>query len=90
MAHKTPLTFRIRISYHDENGLWSADCPDLESCQAFGVTMDEARNRILDVIGDRIHLALQEAKFPSLGTRIREKASQMTHRDMSETIQIGA
>lgn len=88
MEFVSRLTFRVRLT-HDDDGLWYADCLDLDGCHTFGATKEEALENIHEVIGDRILAGVDEARQRT-ADRYQGRAGHWSERSTTETIEIQA
>jgi predicted RNase H-like HicB family nuclease len=56
-------TYHINIFYHEEEGSYIADIPDLKYCSAFGETEEEALREVLQAKQKWLEVAQAEGKL---------------------------
>ena len=88
MDFVSQLRFRVRLT-HDGDGLWYADCLDLDGCHTFGKTKEEALENIHEVLGDRILAGVDDARRRT-ADRYSRRAGHWSERSTTETIEIKA
>jgi predicted RNase H-like HicB family nuclease len=82
----SPLRFKVKVAFDKADGLWYADCLDLQGCHTFGESKEEAMEKIADAIGDRLYAGLETFK-----QSVERKASaSWSARGSTETIAIPA
>ncbi|MEK6986090.1 MAG: type II toxin-antitoxin system HicB family antitoxin [Candidatus Thermoplasmatota archaeon] len=73
------LKFRVQIDHDAEDGLYYAQCLDLQGCHTFGENRAEALDRIQEVILDHL-----QARFHI------NQMKQLSKSDASEVVEIAA
>lgn len=90
MASEDPrLRLKVRISFDRSDGVWYADCLDLQGCHTFGETKEQALENIYEVIGDRLLAGVEHAKAET-ARRAPTRSATWATRTTTETVEISA